>query len=204
MPYGSEPTEPGLVIPFSANVIEGLNFFGQPLGPGDSTYDATQFTTKIAAVGVWFEGYDTTHLAETPRVYLLPAGDDVLRPRNTDNRLRYWNVAEQLLPLPYVLGEADMADPSWIASNDGLSGQIFNRKPYASFRAYPYQADFIPNQMNTDTRLIGRSVWNTRWVLVIPGSTLLADSQDGIETFMADVDDIYIYFQTYAYAGTRR
>jgi hypothetical protein len=204
LPYGSEPSEPGLVIPFDTSVIEGQNFFGQPLGPGDSSYDATQFSTKIAAVGVWFDGYDTSRLAETPRVYLLPAGDDVLRPRNTDNRLRYWNVAEQLLPLPYTLGEAEMADPSWIASMDGLDGQIFERKPYARFRAYPYTPDFSPDEMNIDTRLIGRSVWNTRWVLVIPGSTLLSDSQQGIQRFIEDVDDVYIYFQTYAYAGTRR
>ena len=204
MPYGSSITEPGLVIPFNSSIIKGQNFFGKPLGPGDSAYGATQFTTKIAAVGVWFEGYDTERLAQTPRVYLLPAGDDVLRPRNTDNRLRYWNVAEQLLPLPYTLGEAEMADPSWIASQDGLDGQLFSRKPYADFRAYPYQADFVPDQMNTDTRLIGRSVWNTRWVLVIPGYNLLADSQQGTERFIEDVDDIYIYFQTYAYAGTKR
>ena len=56
--------------------------------------------------------------------------------------------------------------------------------------------------MNTDTRLIGRSVWNTQWVLVIPGANLLADPELGIDRFMQDVDDIYIYFQTYAYAGT--
>jgi hypothetical protein len=46
-------------------------------------------------------------------------------------------------------------------------------------------------------------VWNTRWVLVIPGSTLLADSQQGLQRFIEDVDDVYIYFQTYAYAGTQ-
>jgi hypothetical protein len=55
--------------------------------------------------------------------------------------------------------------------------------------------------MNTDTRLIGRSVWNTEWLLVIPGSTLLSDPQIGIDRFIQDVSDIYIYFQTYAYAG---
>ncbi len=74
----------GPSYPFGTNVIEGQNFFGQPLGPGDSSYDATQFSTTIASVGVWFDGYDTTRLAQTPRVYLLPAGSDVLRPRNTD------------------------------------------------------------------------------------------------------------------------
>jgi len=201
LPYDSPPTEPGLIIPFSTAVIEGKNFFNQPLGPGDSSYDATQFSTKIASVGVWFEGYDTTLMANTPRVYLIPAGDDVLRPRTTDNRVRYWSVAEQLLPVPYVLGEAEMGDPSWIVTNDGVGGQIYTPKPYTRFRAYPYDPSFTPDEMNTDTRLIGRSVWNTRWVLVIPGSTLLSNSEEGITRFIDNIDDIYIYFQTYAYAG---
>ena len=69
-------------------------------------------------------------------------------------------------------------------------------------RAYPYTPDFQPTELETDTRLIGRSVWNTQWILVIPGTTLLADPEMGLDRFIQDVDDIYIYFQTYAYAGT--
>lgn len=175
-------------------MIEGQNFFGQPLGPGDSSYDVTQFSTTIASVGVWFDGYDTTRLARPPgSTCCQPAATCCVRATPT-NRLRYWNVAEQLLPLPYALGEAEMSNPSWIVTNDGLDGQIFERKPYTRFRAYPYMEDFIPDEMNTDTRLIGRSVWNTRWVLVTLGSTLLADSQQGLQRFIEDVDDVYIYF----------
>jgi len=201
-PYGETGPEPGLVIPFGSTVTRRLNFFGNPLGPGDSSYSATQFATKIANVGVWFEGYDTTRLAQTPRVYLLPGGEDVIRPRNTEGLLRYWNVTEQLLPLPYPITQADMANPNWIPSIDGLQGQLLKIKPYADMRAYPYTEDLEPQELNTDTRLIGRSVWNTNWVLVIPGATLLADPELGIDRFMQDVDDIYVYFQTYAYAGT--
>ncbi|MBC8447965.1 MAG: right-handed parallel beta-helix repeat-containing protein [Chloroflexi bacterium] len=200
-PYGEVGSQPGLVIPIGSTVTEGLNFFGQPLGPGDSAYDATQFVTKIAAVGVWFEGYDTDRLAQTPRVYLLPAGSDVVRPRNTSGTLRYWNIVEQMLPVPHPIGQADLENPDWIARNDGLDGQLFAIKPYTRFRAYPFTSDFSADEMNTDTRLIGRSVWNTEWLLVIPGTTLLADPQVGIERFIEDVDDVYIYFQTYAYAG---
>ncbi len=69
-------------------------------------------------------------------------------------------------------------------------------------RAYPYSENLEPQELNTDTRLIGRSVWNTEWVLVIPGATLLADPDMGIDRFLQDVNDIYVYFQTYAYAGT--
>jgi hypothetical protein len=200
-PYGETGLQPGLVIPFGTNVTQGFNFFGRPLGPDDGAYNATQFVTKIASVGVWFEGYDTDRLARMPYAYLLPAGSDVIRPRDTSGTLRYWNITEQLLPLPHTIGQADMEDPTWIPRNDGLDGQLFAIKPYASFQAFPYTDTLAPSELNTDTRLIGRSVWNTEWVLVIPGSTLLADPQVGIERFIEDVTDVYIYFQTYAYAG---
>lgn len=201
-PYGETGREPGLVIPFGSTVTRRLNFFGKPLGAGDSSYSATQFATKIASVGVWFEGYDTSRLAQTPRVYLLPAGKDVIRPRDTSGQLRYWNITEQLLPLPYPITRADMQNPDWLARVNGLNGQLFASKPYADMRAYPYSDDLSPDELNTDTRLIGRSVWNTEWILVIPGATLLGDPEVGIERFIQGVDDIYIYFQTYAYAGT--
>jgi hypothetical protein len=200
-PYGETGPEPGLVIPFGTTVRRRLNFFGWPLGPGDSAYSAAQFSTKIASVGVWFAGYDTGRLANTPRVYLLPAGKDVIRPRNTNGQLRFWNLTEQLLPLPYPITRDDMQNPDWLARVNGLNGQLFASKPYADLRAYPYSETLEPNELNTDTRLIGRSVWNTEWILVIPGGTLLEDPRVGIERFIQDVDDIYLYFQTYAYAG---
>jgi len=201
-PYGETGAVPGLVIPIGTNIRDGLNFFGLPLGPGDSAYDASQFATKIASAGIWFKNYDTTRLANTPRVYLLPAGKDVIRPRDASGELRYWNITEQLLPVPYPITPDDLANPDWLARVDGLNGQLFASKPYARLRAYPYSPNLVPDELNTDTRLIGRSVWNTQWLLVIPGSTLLADPGVGIERFIADVDDIYLYFQTYAYAGT--
>ena len=125
-----------------------------------------------------------------------------VRPRGAQGVLRFWQVTEQLLPVPYPLGEADMKDPDWIAGIDGLNGRMFAIKPYTRMRAYPYTPDFEPTELETDTRLIGRSVWNTQWILVIPGTTLLADPDMGLDRFIEDVNDIYIYFQTYAYAGT--
>jgi subtilisin-like proprotein convertase family protein/threonine dehydrogenase-like Zn-dependent dehydrogenase len=202
-PFGESGAQPGLIIPFSSNIIEGLNFFGQPLGPTDSAYDASQFSTKIAGVGVWFENYDISRLAQTPRVYLLPAGRDVIRPRDTNGRLRYWDIVEQLLPLPHVLNPADASNATWIPRIDGLAGQMYEVRSHARFRAYPYTEDFDPSEMVTDTRLIGRSVWNTEWLLVIPASALLADPQIGLDRFIEDVTDIYINFDTYSYAGTR-
>jgi hypothetical protein len=202
-PFGHEGAQPGLVIPFSGSIIEGLNFFGHRLGAGDNAYDATQFATKIHSVGLWLEGYDPERLSNSPRVYLLPAGKDVMRPRDTRGLLRYWDVEEQLLPLPYEIGAADLSDPSWSPRFDGLDGRLFENKRYARLRAYPLAPgeNIDPDQMNTDTRLIGRSVWNTEWLLVIPGTSLLAEPALGIERFIQDVDDIHLFLQSYAYAG---
>jgi hypothetical protein len=195
--------QPGLVIPFNTTIQPGLNYFGWPLGPGESSYDTSQFATKIANVGIWFKGYDTERLANTPRVYLLPAGNDVVRPRGAEGTLRYWNVNEQLLPVPQPIREADQLSSDWIARIDGLNGRMFEVKPFARLRAYPLDLGEEPeaSEFNTDTRLIGRSVWNTRWMLVIPGSTMLADPEMAVSRFIEDVDDIYLYFQTYAYQG---
>jgi len=42
----------------------------------------------------------------------------------------------------------------------------------------------VPTEF-TNTRLIGRSVWNTCWKIVIPAYTLLANEQDGLDRFVA-------------------
>jgi hypothetical protein len=48
---------------------------------------------------------------------------------------------------------------------------------------------------------VGRSVWNTQWMLVIPGGTLLNNKTQGLDSFINSVSDIKLFFQTYAYSG---
>ena len=55
--------------------------------------------------------------------------------------------------------------------------------------------------MTFDTRLVGRSVWNTRWLLIIPGRTLSANADAGLDTFIDNVTDIKLFFQTYGMSG---
>ena len=50
-------------------------------------------------------------------------------------------------------------------------------------------------------RLLGRSVWNSRWKLIIPGNTLLNDPQEGLDRFINTVRDVKLYFSTYSYSG---
>lgn len=199
--------EPGLVIPFHTEIRAGRNFFGWPLGAGDNAYDSTLFATKIQAAGVWFENYDTSRLAKTPRVYLVPAGLDILTvPTRLDLQTREWNVVDQSIPVPYQTSAHDLVDPRWIPLTDSLSGPLAEIRRYSSFLAYPYTGETADDQFAYNTRLIGRSVWNTQWLLIIPGRTLLGDPDEALAAFIGregdpGVSDIRILFQTYGYSG---
>jgi hypothetical protein len=44
-------------------------------------------------------------------------------------------------------------------------------------------------------------VWNSEWMLIIPGGTLLFNPNQGLDTFINSVGDIRIFFQSYSYSG---
>ncbi|MGE0639851.1 MAG: hypothetical protein AB7P46_06180 [Thermoanaerobaculia bacterium] len=210
--------QPGLVIPFETTVTFGLNMFGWPLGPGDSAYDASHFATKIRQTGAWFTNYSGLPLSNTPRIYLIPVGADVLRAPSDDLfQTRDWQVVDQVIPVPFSLGANDLDDPFWIPSNDTLSESFARIRRMGTFRAYHTDGvePIDPDELSTDSRLIGRSVWNRKWLLIIPGGTLLSDPDTGLDTFIHGklvpggggardgngVKDIQIFFSTYAYTG---
>ena len=207
--------QPGLVIEFSTNVTFGMNFFGWELGPQDSSYDSSQFATRIRSVGTWFEDYAGLPLADDPRVYLFPVGADVLRaPSASDFATREWQVVDQAVPLPFPIGAQDLDEFGWNPLADTLNGSSTDLRRYGRFPAYHFSEPFDDSQVTADSRLIGRSVWNRRWLLIIPGGTFLNDPVDGIDTFIdgqripgsaqrdgAGVSDIRIFFKTYAYSG---
>lgn len=215
-PFAEEGTpQPAMVIPFNTQVISGLNFFGQPLSAGDSSYSPSNFATKIRSVGVWFTGYRALGLTETPRVYLIPAGEDVLRaPASRTMEIRLWKVFDQRLPLPYPISDLSF-NSSWIPMQDTLSSPFGEIRRHSSFRAYEDQGFLNTQEMTLDSRLIGRSVWNTHWLLIIPGATLHGNPNEGLDTFIygpklinnpsqrtkQGISDIKLFFQTYAYSG---
>ena len=196
--------QPGIVIRFPTTITYGKNFFGWPLSGGDSAYSTSNFATKVRSVGLWFQNYnkDGLSLSSTPRVYLVPIGADVLRSPTGDGfALREWQVKDQKLPVPFPIGDTDLKNPSFIPVNDSLSEELSAIRRVSDFRAYPYSGAFNSTQAATDSRLIGRSVWNTQWMMIIPGSTLLSNKDDGLNTFINTVNDIEMFFQTYAYSG---
>lgn len=194
--------QPGIVIRFPTTITYGQNFFGWPLSGGDSAYSTSNFSTRIRSVGLWFQNYNNAGLSATPRVYLVPTGADVLRsPTGNGFAIREWQVVDQKLPVPFPIGNSDLKNPSFIPDSDSLSDEYAGIRKVSDFRAYPYGGSFDPGQSTTDSRLIGRSVWNTQWMLIIPGSTLLFNKDSGLNTFINSVDDIKLFFQTYAYSG---
>jgi hypothetical protein len=198
----SAGAQPGIVIRFPTTVTFGLNFFGFPLGGGDSAYDPSLFTTKINSVGIWFEHYNGAGLATAPRVYLVPVGMDVQRsPSGNTLATREWKIVDQAIPVPFPIGASALTDPAWIPMNDSLSESFAQIRHFSSFRAYHDAGGYDPSQTTIDTRLIGRSVWNTDWMLIIPGGTFLSNPDRGLEIFINSVDDIKLSLQSYSYSG---
>ncbi|MBN2808532.1 MAG: FG-GAP repeat protein [Deltaproteobacteria bacterium] len=218
-PFAEEGiAEPGIVIPFSTTVNAGMNFFHWPLGGGDSYYSSSNFATKVRSVGIWFSNYNGTGMSLTPRVYLVPVGEDILRtPSYNTREIRTWNVVDQKIPQPFPIVPLEMEEnPSWIPTIDTTYDEIFEIRRHSDFRAYHDSGWLNESEMLYDSRLVGRSVWNTKWLLIIPGRALLADGDEGIETFIDGpllygglpnertgygVSDIKLFFSTYAYSG---
>lgn len=203
--FDPEQPEPGIVLEFSSEIISRKNFFGRALAGGDNSYDPSVYATKIIGLGAWFEGYLNegfeTGLSETPRIYLIPVGSDVMAyPSDDDLGVRIWDVLDQKIPVPFPVESANLDDDRWrpLDTLGGTQGEI---RRFSSFRAYHDSGYFDESQMTFDTRLFGRSVWNTRWLLVIPGATLRADAEAGLETFIDNVTDIKLFFDTYGYSG---
>ena len=216
---------PGIVIPIPTTVSFGLNFFGWPLSGGDSAYDPSNFATKVRTMGVWLGNYNAQGLSNTPRVYLFPAGADVLRsPTSGDFRTRNWNILDQRIPEPFPIGNDTLENKTWIPRRDSLSGPFGDIRRFSSFRAYHDDGSIDSGEVTTESRAIARSVWNTRWVLIITGGTLLNDPEEGLNTFIygkpapgggdgsvvdpdgvtrdgQGVSDILVFFQTYGLSG---
>jgi hypothetical protein len=215
-PTPLSPVEPAIVIPFSTTVKFGYNFFGWPLGGADSTYDSTHSATKIASVGVWFSGYNnlSSGLPNTPRIYLVPVGEEIMRSPFDGNVTRAWRVLDQVLPLQtFPLSSGDFSGFGWSPKDvwqpdvetSGDPSFVAIRK-FASFKAFHDKGSFTAEETIRNHRLIGRSVWNTRWLLIIPGGNLLNDRNRGIQIFINGpqkdgngVSDIKLFFQTYSH-----
>jgi hypothetical protein len=206
-------TEPAIVIqsgandgPFGTTVTFLLNAFGWPLGPGDFSFNPTVSATKIRAVKVIFSGYTisgTNALACSPYVYLIPVGDDILRSPDVGTP-RQWHVLDQQLPVPFPLSGGNPGGLDWIPINDTLGNNLAAIRKFDLFLAglSPRPASCPDVGFTGSSRLIGRSIWNTKWMLIIPAGGLGGSTLDeGLRRFVNSVSDISIEFRTYSYGG---
>ena len=195
--------QPGIVIRFSTSIEPGRNVFGNMLTGGDHAYSMANFATKIRGFGVWVENYNDTGLATTPRAYLVPVGDDYMRVSTaTTPTTRIWNLQEQRIPTPFTINAGNLTLPGFIPSLDGIDGSFSELRRHGDFRIYHDSgATISDSELVYDSRLIGRSVWNSDWMLIIPGANLDVDAERGLETLAASASDIKLFFQTYSYQG---
>lgn len=215
---------PGIVISFATTVEPGLNFFGWPLAPGDHAYSQSTFSTKMFSSGLVFEGYigmdpysegtpgatgpassDPTALAATPYAYLIPAGLDTMRipPLGDTNQIHSWEVKDQALPLPKNIGGIAFSGTQFFTPQGTLNEQLWIPRKHQAFRPVDdpvYFYSSMPAEF-TNSRLIGRSVWNSQWKIVIPAYSLLNDEQDGLDRFVKSVSDIKLFLRTYSNSG---
>lgn len=214
---------PGIIIPFSSSVLHGKNFFGLDTAAGDHNFSPSTFATKIYSVGIALPGYvgmdsyaagnptgapnssAPNALNATPYCYLIPSGADFMRaPALGDtNVIRSWTVHDQALPLPYNLGATDFNSTQFFNANGTLSELPWIVRKHQAFRPVDDPTFFyssFPAEF-TNSRLIGRSVWNGQWKIVIPAYTLLSNEEEGLDRFTASVQDVLLFLRTYSHSG---
>ncbi len=196
--------QPGLVIRFSTSIEPGVNVFGRPLLPGDHNYSTANYATKVRSFGVWLDNYNAAGLTTTPRAYLVPIGNDYIRESSSTTPFtRMWSVNEQRIPTPFVINQGNITAPGFIPTLNGVDGAYGEARRHGDFRMYHNNGDpdADDSELVFNSRLIGRSVWNSEWMLIIPGAGLHADPLTGVTRLSDTIRDIKLYFQTYSHQG---
>ena len=146
-------------------------------------------------------------LGGNPYVYLIPCGNDSMRAPTGGGGVRSWTVQDQAIPLPYNLGGTQLSSGGFFSATGSLTEQPWVTRKHQSFRAFdtaePYLGR-IPWEY-TNTRLIGRSVWNSRWKIVIPASSLGSplNANESFKRFTRSVKDIQLFLRTYSHSGNQ-
>ena len=148
---------------------------------------------------------DPNALGGTPYAYLIPAGMDVMRapPLGDTHTIRSWSVKDQAIPLPRNLGSNLFSTSEFFTPDDSLNEDLWIPRKHGAFRVVDDPAYFystVPTEF-TNSRLIGRSVWNTQWKIVIPAYSLLNDEQTGLDRFSQSVKDIQLFLRSYSNSG---
>jgi hypothetical protein len=197
--HGFSPTSFATKIRSSGVAFEGYLGMDDPSSVGGALGGIG--ADSPADPGLGFN--DPNALSATPYIYLIPAGIDMMRSPSLGDTdmVRAWSVQDQAIPLPFNIANSDYStQPAWVSAAS-LSEPAFMLRKHQAFRAVPAGTVFSSSPGFTNSRLIGRSVWNSRWKIVIPGNTLLNDPKNGVRIFLDTVKDIKLHFETYSYSG---
>lgn len=198
--------EPGFVIPFRTVIAARRDLFGNDLAGGSTAYSSTYFATKLRGVGVWFETRDGASLPIRPEVYLVPAGLDYMRvpiraSNSSQTTSRTWQVVDQVLPMPYELADSHWEATDWSALKDICGNELCVQRRHPAIRAYAGESCAVDNELRTNARLIGRSVWNDQWYLIVPAAAIGVDDASAKAAVLDAVRDIHLYLKTYSFSG---
>lgn len=193
------PTAFATKIRSSGIALKGYVGMDSPRTTADAVAGAGGVSPPDPSIGFM----DAQALSATPYLYLIPAGTDFMRspPLGDSSSVRSWQVIDQAIPLPFNIGSTNYAsNPDFLSANS-LPEALSTIRRHPAFRAVPDGVDFPSSRTYTSSRLIGRSAWNSRWKVVIPGRTLLANPEQGLQVFLETVKDIKLHLETYSYSG---
>ncbi|MCX6903868.1 MAG: methyl-accepting chemotaxis protein [Verrucomicrobia bacterium] len=177
----------------------------------DNPTASTGTGTSPSDPSLWY--LDPLALSSTPYVYLIPVGVDSMRtpPLGDASDIRTWTVEDVAIPMPFNIGASDFSTKQLWQGNDSLTEPLFTVRKHQAFRPVSTTDVFssslygdtgsLHRSQFTNNRLVGRSVWNSQWKLVIPGRTLLNDPNAGLDRFIQTVTDVKLHFVTYSYSG---
>ena len=127
----------------------------------------------------------------------------VISPLGDTNVIRSWTIKDQAIPLPKNLGANLFSAHQFFTPSGSLNESMWIPRKHGAFRAVDDPAYFyssVPAEF-TNSRLIGRSTWNTQWKIVIPAYSLLSDEQAGLDRFAQSVKDIQLFLRSYSNSG---
>lgn len=117
--------------------------------------------------------------------------------------IRTWAVKDQALPLPINIGGSGYSALQLFSPQGTLNEQIWIPRKHQAFCAVDTAAYFyssMPAEF-TNSPLVGRSVWNSGWKLVIPAYSLLNHEQTGLDNFLKSVSDMGLFLRTDSNSG---
>ena len=156
---------PGLVFEFPTHVEIGRNLFGRPLR-NDSQAPASAVAHRIHGAAVVLNDYkpEILQMSPNPQVYLLPVGRDLTESRGGLEK-RAWQVRTNVAPI-------------------GVAETRSNRPDHTGMPAFAGQDAFLRKPDPYNNELAGRSLENSRWLLIFPAQTFHGGGDKALDTLI--------------------